>query len=357
MIKYLLFLLLCIAGLVIFSSPGLPKTEYFHKNIRIETRVDSLKFSDGPYILIDNDSIIELNIINGNLNTKTFPSSTKIMKFEVEPSLYHNVERIAALSDLHGQYDLTIEILTNNGVIDTDLKWNFGTGHLVIVGDIFDRGEKVTELLWFVYNLEKQALASGGKVHFLLGNHEYMVMQNDLRYINKKYRYTEHVTKTPYNILYSDKSLLGRWLRSKNTIEVINDNIFVHGGISQEFIENGFDLKGVNDSLRQSIHKDESTTQWDSIYGKYHDFYSPVWYRGYFTDSLKKGQVNKLLKKLDVKHIIVGHTSQIKIESLFDNRIFGVDSSIKNGLDGEILFIENGTYYRGKKDGEKIKFD
>ena len=71
-------------------------------------------------------------------------------------------------------------------VIDTDLTWSFGDGHLVIVGDVFDRGPNVTECLWLIYRLEQEASAAGGAVHFLLGNHELMVMRGDLRYLNER---------------------------------------------------------------------------------------------------------------------------------------------------------------------------
>ena len=52
---------------------------------------------------------------------------------------------------------MLIELLKNNKIIDEDLKWTFGDGHFVIVGDVFDRGDKVNEVLWFLYDLEIQA--------------------------------------------------------------------------------------------------------------------------------------------------------------------------------------------------------
>jgi predicted MPP superfamily phosphohydrolase len=355
MIKQLAIIFLCFTSIVIISSPNLDRTDNAINSLENNYNIDTLKINDGPYIIISKDSLIEMNVVNGKLESNTWGLNTKKTQFEVEFSVYNNVRSIAALSDLHGQYHLAIKILQNNGIIDQNLNWTFGKGHLVIVGDIFDRGDKVTELLWFVYDLEKQALDSGGKVHYLLGNHEYMIMQKDLRYINKKYRLTEQLLKTPYNELYGKQTLIGRWLRSKSTILKINDNIFVHGGISQEFLDDAFNLDETNQMMRRSLYEDEKEVKWDSLYKKYNYSHSPIWYRGYFTDSLKKGQVNKILKKLDVRHIIVGHTSQTKIESLFKDKIFAVDSSIKLGEYGEILLIENGKFYRGTIEGEKIE--
>jgi UDP-2,3-diacylglucosamine pyrophosphatase LpxH len=319
--------------------------------------LDSLNHNDGPYIFIDKDNLIEKNIINNRVEIKTARFNTINTEFKADQSIYHNVSKIAVISDTHGQYDLTLKILKNNNIIDDKLNWAFGKGHLVIVGDIFDRGAKVTELLWFVYNLENQALNNGGKVHFILGNHEVMVMQNDLRYINKKYWLTSKLLEMPYNELYGKETVLGRWLRSKPTVLKIDDNLFLHAGISEEFISSDFDLEETNKQMRQSLIEDNNEPKWHSLYDKYYDNNGPIWYRGYFSEDFKKKDLNKLLRKLDVKHIIVGHTSQKQIESLFKNKILAVDSSIKNGLYGEILFIENGKYYRHTMDGEITKLD
>tara|TARA_R110000868_G_scaffold1389_21_gene10818 strand:+ start:3291 stop:4367 length:1077 start_codon:yes stop_codon:yes gene_type:complete len=357
--KHLSFIYLFFISLIVVSQSN---TRAIITNSKTATATsyhiaDSLSHNDGPYIFIDKDTILEKNIINGNLEIKTLGLNTIDTVFKDGPSIYYDISKIAAISDVHGQYGLTLRILINNHIIDEKLNWTFGKGHLVIVGDIFDRGPKVTELLWFVYNLEREAETKGGKVHFLLGNHEYMVMQNDLRYINKKYRLTSKLLKTPYYALYGKETVLGRWLRSKATILKIDDNLFVHGGISKEFIANGFNLEETNQRMRQSLNEDENEPTWHTLYNPYYGNNGPIWYRGYFSGDFKKKDVNNLLRKLDVKHIIVGHTSQNQIESLFHNKILAIDSSIKNGVYGEILFIENGSYYRGTMEGEKIKLN
>ncbi len=137
-------------------------------------------FDDGPYIEISKNKLIEKTIEDGKVVTKELPSDRFPTKFKAERSTYKKVSKIAALSDLHGQYDLSIKILRKNKIIDKGLNWTYGDGHLVIVGDVFDRGDKVTELLWFIYNLEGKAEKQGGKVHYLLGNHEFMIFENDL---------------------------------------------------------------------------------------------------------------------------------------------------------------------------------
>ena len=168
---------------------------------------------------------------------------------------------------------------------------------------------------------------------------------------------TSKLLETPYNELYGKETVLGRWLRSKPTVLKIDDNLFLHAGISEEFISSGFDLEETNEQMRQSLIEDNNEPKWNSLYDNYYGKNGPIWYRGYFSEDFKKKDINKLLRKLDVKHIIVGHTSQKQIESLFKNKILAVDSSIKNGLYGEILFIENEKYYRHTMDGEIIQLD
>jgi len=84
------------------------------------------------------------------------------------------------MSDVHGQYNAARELLLNAEVIDENNRWVCGEGHLVIVGDIFDRGPDVTPTLWLIHNLQQEAERAGGRVHFLLGNHETMILGNDV---------------------------------------------------------------------------------------------------------------------------------------------------------------------------------
>jgi hypothetical protein len=355
MTKVSLLLLMCLIGLVLVFSrsdnyKGVSDTSFPKKE-----SLDTIQITDGPYIFITSDSLIEKRIIKGKLETKSTALQTMRSQFDNEASIFTNASKIAALSDIHGQYDVAMTILKNNGIIDAQENWAYGDGHFVIVGDIFDRGPNVTELLWLIFKLETQAEHAGGKVHYLLGNHEYMVMQNDLRYINKKYRETERILNTQYDQLYSNETVLGKWIRSKATILKIDNYLFVHGGISLNFIINGINLETTNQNMRQSLLEERSEPKWDSIYNKYNNSEGPIWYRGYFSEDFKKPQLKKILKTLQVDHIIVGHTSQTQIESLFRNKIFAVDTSIKNGVSGELLFIENGHFYRGTMEGKKIE--
>jgi hypothetical protein len=279
--------------------------------------------------------LVQKEIINGELTIKNLSLNAFKTTFNAEESTYKNVEKIAALSDIHGQYDLAVTLLKNNKIIDKNLNWRFGKGHLVIAGDIFDRGPKVHETLLLVFKLEQQAKKEGGKVHFLLGNHEYMVLHNDLRYIHRKYRHTTRLLRMNYGDIYGKNTVLGRWLRSKATIIKINTDYFVHGGVSKEFItKTGFSsetMHTINATMRNAIDRTKEEMKATDFYKTYFSSKGLIWYRGYFYDNLEDTEINDILHTLDSKHIIVGHCSNKEVVQLFNHKIFGVDSSLKNG--------------------------
>ena len=64
--------------------------------------------------------------------------------------------------------------------------------------------------------------------------------------------------------------------------------------------------------------------------------------------------VQAVLDRLQLKRIVVGHTSMPHVSSFHGDRVIAVDSSIKNGENGELLFIEDGTLSRGLLDGSRV---
>lgn len=319
-------------------------------------QIDSTEINDGPYIFIEKNKLIEKNIVRGKVVNKSLSSDAYDTIYKSEKAVFKNVDKIAAISDFHGQFDLGVEIMKNNKIIDEDLNWNFGEGHLVIVGDIFDRGDQVNELLWLVYKLEDQAEKQGGKVHFVMGNHEYMIFNKDFRYINKKYKKVAELLDLEYDALYSNNTVLGRWLRSKPMVLKINDILYVHGGFAEDFLDKvDFDIQAINNKMSKAIDRSKKEMKETDFYKTYFRTPAPIWYRGYFQDTLEAQEITAILKKTDAERIIVGHTSHDKIINLYDNRIFGVDSNIKRGENGELLLILRDKFYRGTREGERIE--
>ncbi len=278
-------------------------------------------------------------------------------------NIFRNIDRIFTMGDIHGGYYELIELLKNNGIIDKNLKWNWGKGHLVFLGDLFDRGDYVTECLWLIYRLEHEAKKAGGRVHLLLGNHELMVMYGDTRDISRKYEYLSRYLEFNLEQFYGNDFEIGNWLRSKKTVIKINDNIFVHGGFSPEFLDSGIDMQELNNmAYRYLNNKLDSTEIADTelIIGDN----GPFWYRGYFGnwngyEQITEESVNKTLEFFNVSKIIVGHTNVDQIKSLYNRKIYATD--IPYYLSDEIvlqgLLIEGETFYCVYPDGKRVKLE
>ena len=104
----------------------------------------------------------------------------------VQENEYHwsGVERIVAVSDLHGDYEQYIKVLQSAGLVNSRERWSGGKTHLVQTGDVPDRGPSTRRILDHLAELKKQAERKGGRVHTLIGNHEAMNSYGDLRYVH-----------------------------------------------------------------------------------------------------------------------------------------------------------------------------
>lgn len=199
---------------------------------------------------------------------------------------YDDVDRVVAIADIHGAYDAMVATLKNAGVVDPELNWSGDGSHLVIVGDILDRGAGSRDAMDLLMELEIQAEAAGGKVHVLIGNHEAMNLIGDLRYVAKSEfaayamdetaeerdswleiyaaRKTEAGQVTgqlraefderfppgffAHRRAFASDGKYGAWLLQKPIVVVINGTAFVHGGLSPMIADIGLD--GVNGTLR-----------------------------------------------------------------------------------------------------------
>jgi len=352
-----------------------------------EKQSDVKSVNDGPYVFSENDNLKAYWLCQGEVVKNTviisaknnFPAnlSTNVDACNL-PAKVHGFtspERkvltfsgdfpVAALSDFHGKYDLMLELLTNNNIIDENKNWAFGKGHFVITGDVFDRGDKVTEILWFLYDLEQQAKQAGGDIHLTLGNHEVMILNGDLRYLHPKYIETATKLNKPFEGLFSDKSIIGSWLLSKPVLVKVNDMLFAHGGFHPSLAVDNHSIEEINTVFKASLVKAELDKPRAGFAQFLHKSNGVIWYRGYFADDQSKDSTKKddgatsteidlLLEHFAVKHLIVGHTSQKQIETRYQGRVIAIDSSIKRGEYGEILFIENGKKWRGSLSGKVL---
>jgi hypothetical protein len=247
-------------------------------------------------------------------------------------------------------------LLLASGVIDAANNWTLGRGHLVVVGDNFDRGDEVLPILWMLFELEQQALDHGGRVHLLLGNHELMVLHGDLRYLNTKYVYAAGVLQTPYQQLFAQGSVLGDWIAQHQVAVSLNENLFVHAGLAPEVLDLELSLDELNTYFRDEIlRQPDDSIAADPVRVLLYDGDGPLWYRGYFAEEpLPKSKFKRQLKQYDQRTMIVGHTSQDDIHTLYGGRLIVIDCSIKLGQTGQVLLIENDEFFIIDQDGEQL---
>lgn len=203
---------------------------------------------------------------------------------------FDGVERVIAISDIHGAHAAFVETLQAAGLVDASLQWSGGRAHLVIVGDILDRGDHSRASMDLLMQLEPQAGAAGGRVHVVLGNHELMNLVGDLRYVAKgefeafaaeeppllrNTAYARHITVArragrsggrlgraefderfppgffAHREAFSASGTYGRWLLAKPLVLRINDTLFAHAGLSEALASKS--LEAINGPLRGEL--------------------------------------------------------------------------------------------------------
>ena len=178
---------------------------------------------------------------------------------------WKNVERVVAFADVHGAYDELVALLSSQGIVDGDLRWSGGRTHLVSLGDLLDRGDDSRRVMDLLMRLQQEAAAAGGRVHVVIGNHEAMNVLGDLRYVTRgEYaaylpdedaaerasRQAEWLAWNPgrtaaefdqrfppgyfgHRRLLGPEGRYGRWILAQPVMVVVNDSVFLHGGLSR----------------------------------------------------------------------------------------------------------------------------
>ena len=201
---------------------------------------------------------------------------------------FSGVDRIVAVSDIHGAYDALVATLQESNVIDDSLAWSGGKTHFVITGDLLDRGPDSRQVMDLIIRLEYESRRSGGRVHQLLGNHEVMNLIGDLRYVSdeeyaafldiesaaeREYWYERFRRSKPvdsdesaarwefdemsppgffgHRRAFRQDGVYGEWLLKKPVMVVINDTVFTHGGVPPFVAEYG--LAGTNVALERDL--------------------------------------------------------------------------------------------------------
>ena len=345
-------------------------------------KIHELNGIDGPYII--NDTAYAVNDKNEITTTPTKSGEKIVVKVnnedkdqfeiqikgehEIPESVYKLPKKLIAISDIEGNFNSLYSFLLNNKVMDENYNWTYGDGHLALGGDFVDRGPNVMAVLWLLYHLDSQADAAGGKVHFILGNHEIMNIQGDTRYANDKYiALAQKLSgkdewKSAFQYLFTENSEMGKWLRSKNAMERIGDYIFVHAGLSPLILDHNLSITRINKIIRKNIDRDihENPSKETKINFLMAEW-GPFWYRGLVT---KKGnyekatekELDKVLKYYRGKRVVIGHTIAPQVQATYNGKVIMIDVkhyNEKNSGKTFGLLVEDGKEYVINDLGEK----
>ena len=248
---------------------------------------------------------------------------------------------VAVTSDLEGNLDYFLRWGIDTGVLNAAGNWDFGGGHLVIAGDMFDRGRYVYDLLWFLYDLEQQAEAYGGKVHILLGNHEQYAFIGLIKSVEAEHLWAIE-QMMPYPLALRNATVLGQWLRTKPVMTKINNVLYMHGGISELVLKSGKTIEELNALNREAL--DNYSEISDDVFALTHGNHSLTQYRGYahameYYPEADQSLIDRTKQQFGVDYLVVGHSQAETLAPKFGGDIYIVENT---HFSKEALVFEEG---------------
>jgi len=320
---------------------------------------------DGPHVFYTNKQIHTISVNKKNILIRKIISPTDTLKvylpkplksfdlvlktkIQKEKTINTSTDKIFAVADIEGNITAFINLLLSNKVIDENYNWIFGKGQLVLNGDFVDRGNYVTQVLWLIYKLETEAQNAGGKVHMIIGNHEDMLLRADWRYTRMKYKALVLSINLQNKDLYGENTELGRWLRTKNLVSKIGNNIFIHAGLSENLLKKKISLEKINKIAKPYIGVDKNKRIKNEMVSFLYGKFGPLWYRGLVRDyknisKIDETTLDKILTYYKAKRIIVGHNVVDSISSDLNDKIIRID--VDHHKKAEALLIEGNNFY------------
>jgi hypothetical protein len=263
------------------------------------------------------------------------------------------VNRIIVIGDIHGDLNMLLTSLKIGNLINDDNEWIGKDTVVVQLGDQIDRCRSLNnscenkdetindenndiKILLYMTELHKQAEKYGGAVYSLLGNHELMNINGDLRYVSylgltdnlKNIKNINNIKEETIKINYGKllrKQIFKRGEELSNflactrrTILIIGDYIFVHGGIVSRIAEKYENISDINKIMSLYLWNElKDITNHNILFNSYD---SPLWTREignlglnkYIDDETCDNILFPLKKIYNVGKIFVGHTPMLK---------------------------------------------
>ena len=260
--------------------------------------------------------------------------------------------RMFSIADLHGDFQALAKILDQLGLAALSMdahhkvtaKWTGDDSVLVSTGDSVDRGIYSKEIYQAWFQLAEQAREAGGRVVNLIGNHELMNFQGDLRFIHPAeydlYGGAEERARmwSPGSWLYDDFTARYR------AAEVVADTLFVHAGLEPGVLHRAMrmepespPLETINriwkERLAEGFDSPPSNDFWHELVGAHGPFWSRHFPQGNAPEICHDLQTT--LQLVGAKRMVVGHTIQTTgVTSRCDGTLIQADTAISSAYSG-----------------------
>jgi hypothetical protein len=259
--------------------------------------------------------------------------------------------RLIAIGDLHGDLAATRAALVLGGAIDTSGRWIGGDLTVVQTGDQLDRGDDERAILDLFVQLPPAAANKGGQVIALNGNHEVMNVQGDYRYVTpggigafagvRPRSPLARSAPPPFEeraAAFLPGGAYALELAKRDVIAVVDDSVFVHGGVLPEHVTYG--IERINGETRDWMRSGSRQAP-QSVANEN----AAIWVRDYSVDPVSSracAMLGEVLEALKVKRMVVGHTVQSHgITSACEDRVYRIDVGLSRYYgDGAIQVLE-----------------
>lgn len=266
-----------------------------------------------------------------DVDTQNKPPSRRNAEMREYSEVIRETE-VYSVPDVHGDVMALRMSLDSQGIVDAKGRWKGDDSVVELLGDYIDRGETNLEVLDYLLNLKKQAKASGGRIDLLLGNHESLLLgaiaglegykdtwlrpnnggDKLFEEVQKKYKLTDDdEVWEKIKEIFGPKGEYGAFMNSMKLVSQVDDVLYVHAGISEEWAEI-IEEKGID-----GINQMWSEAYSDVIKGKTKEFYNitsdygPLWIRYEETiEKMSEDQITRIaksLKKRGINAIVLGH--------------------------------------------------
>jgi len=291
---------------------------------------------------------------NIDTNKKKFITKyeEKCTDCKYQPIIISKQYRIIVIGDVHGDFNVLTTALKMSKLINNELDWIGNNTYLVIIGDQIDscrisnkknpnyeqendRADDI-KILEYIVKLKKQAIQKEGNVIPLLGNHEVMNSQGDLRYVSKaNFAFLDNYVdpKTNLKIKSGIEARKHSFLPNNEygtlmgcnyeSCVIIGSHLFCHAGITDSMIKDlnitsQSDLEDINIAVKMwllGLLTDKENKYIDKILNAQDSLF---WVRILGTippntalsDPQCKDNISNALKILKFSSMIIGHTPQ-----------------------------------------------